>query len=263
MQATAVILGSAFGPDFAKRFDPAPLSVKTEWGIAKVHVFAEAPRSAPAYAIFRHELPHRLLPNQINYRANAAALRQLDCRALLVNSSVGVLDPKIPLFHPMLVSDLLMPENRLPDGSACTMFPQPVSGQGHLALDEGLLSSALSEAVHALDPKSVRPARQGLVFAYAGGPRTKTPAENAALARLGAQVNSMTLAPEIVLANELEIPCAALVAGHKLSIPGVAIPDGAGIAASLEKAREATERLLLSFLSKVGPAPFRNRIHRF
>ena len=50
-----------------------------------------------------------------------------------------------------------------------------------------------------------------VVFGYAPGPRTKTAAENAMWARLGADVASMTLAPEIVLANELEIPCAALV----------------------------------------------------
>ena len=34
---------------------------------------------------------------------------------------------------------------------------------------------------------------------------------------MGADVNSMTLAPEVILASELLIPCSGLVVGHKYS----------------------------------------------
>jgi len=263
MGSVAVILGSAFGADFAEHFEPAPRVERTPYGEAALHRFKGAGREA--YAIFRHGSPHRLLPNQINYRANAAALRQAGCGALLLNSSVGVLDPSIPLFRPMLLTDLAMPENRLPDGSACTLFTAPEPGQGHLVPREGLFSPALNRAIEALAPGgTLEPPPSGeLVFHYAGGPRGKTPAENRMLARLGAHVNSMTLAPEAVLANELEIPCAGLVVGHKYSVPGVANPDGSDLGESLRKAREATEAILRAFLRKGAPVPFGNAIHRF
>ena len=51
-----------------------------------------------------------------------AALHELGVKSLLVTSSVGVLHRRIPLFTPMLLTDLLMPYNTLPDGSTCTMF---------------------------------------------------------------------------------------------------------------------------------------------
>jgi len=67
----------------------------------------------------------------------------------------------------------------------------------------------------------------GVVFAYVPGPRTKTPAENAAWRLAGADVNSMTLGPEVVLAAELGVPTAAVVVGHKRSGKGGGLrPEG-------------------------------------
>jgi len=263
-KSVAVILGSAFEAAFLDHFAPEPVRLDTAFGGASVHAF-KTPGKHPAYALFRHGLPHRLLPHQINYRANAAALRELDCGALLVNSSVGLLDARLPLFKPMLLTDLVMPDNRLPDGSACTSFVEPSAGQGHLVPREGLFSPALNRAIGALAPPGLpHPPETGeLVFFYAGGPRTKTPAENRLLADSGVHVNSMTLAPEVILANELGIPCAGLVVGHKYSVPGVANPDGQGLADSLRDAREATAEILLEFLRRGEPVPFGNHIHRF
>jgi 5'-methylthioadenosine phosphorylase len=263
MSALAVILGSAFDQSVPAQLALTPREIPTAWGTQLLYETAPAAGGHRACVLFRHGLPHRLLPNQINYRAQAAALRQLGCRALLINSSVGVLDPAIPLFTPMLVSDLLMPENRLPDGSTCTMFVEPSPEHGHLVVNEGLFSTALSAQIHAFAPDLVRPATAGLIFAYAGGPRTKTAAENQMLARLGAQVNSMTLAPEVVLANELGIPCAGLVVGHKYSVPGVANLPESGIRESLEASRIATENILIDFLRRGTPVPFANHLYRW
>ncbi|MGJ3243589.1 MAG: 5'-methylthioadenosine phosphorylase [Opitutales bacterium] len=261
--SVAVILGSAFETGFPEHFEPEPIRVPTPFGTASLLVCKGTDR--PAYALFRHGLPHRLLPHQINYRANAAALRELDCGALLVNSSVGVLDERLPLFEPMLLTDLVMLDNRLPDGTACTLFTGPTTDQGHLVPRDGLFSTALNRQIEGLAPPGLprHPETGDLVFYYAGGPRTKTPAENRLLAEQGVHVNSMTLAPEIILANELGIPCAGLVVGHKYSVPGVANPDGADLSDSLRRARGATERILLDFLRSGEAVPFGNHIHRF
>jgi len=258
--AIAVVLGSAFDRSLPGQLKWETREINTPWGAQIVFALSDSPR--PAYVLFRHGLPHRLLPNQINYRAQAAALHALGVGALVINSSVGVLDAGIPLNTPMLVSDLLMPENRLPDGSACTLFVEPSDEHGHLVLNEGLFSRSLSRQVQSFAPTAIRPIDAGLVFAYAGGPRTKTPAENRALAQTGAQVNSMTLGPEVVLANELGIPCAGLVVGHKYSVPGIANPPEGGIRDSLEAARLATEQVLVRFLREGSPVPFGNHLYR-
>jgi 5'-methylthioadenosine phosphorylase len=261
----AAILGSAFDVRPPDGIGFTPIEVRTPWGVQEVHRVDGVRR--PAFAIFRHGLPHRLLPHQINYRAQAAALRQLDCGALLITSSVGVLDRALPLFQPLLLCDLLMLGNRLPDGSPCTMFVEaPGAGgrtelaPGHLVVSGGLFSRPLSAQVAALGQAP----QASVVFAYAEGPRTKTAAENRMWAALGAQVNSMTVGPEVVLANELEIPCAGLVVGHKYSLPGAEAPaDHGAVSASLVESRRALDRIVLEFLRRAEVAPFENHIFRF
>ncbi len=254
--SAAVILGSAFAGGAALRLKPE--TVETPFGAWTLY-------RTPAGGLvsFRHGLPHRWLPHQIPYRAQAWALKAAGATHLLVTSSVGVLRREIPLFAPLVAADLLFPDNRLPDGSACTVWPEPVPGHGHLLVHDGLFSTALSDRLARVVHRVTGGEPPRVVFAYAGGPRGKTPAENRYWAALGADVNAMTLAPEVVLANELEIPTAGLCVGHKRSVPGESVPGDAGIAASLDASRDATAAVVAAWLSDDEPVPFANEIYRF
>jgi len=261
MKSIAVILGSAFSTDSFRELNPQKKVISTDFGAQALYKVEG--QKHPVYLLFRHSLPHRLLPHQINYRAQAAALKKVNCCALLVSSSVGVMDAGLPLFKPMLVRDLMMPENRLPDGSVCTMFDEPSDEHGHLVLNEGLFSRALSNQICELAGDIIVEAGKDIVFAYACGPRGKTKAENNMWIKLGAHVNSMTLAPEVILANELEIPCAGLVVGHKYSVPGKNNPNEDDVSSSLEESRTAMKELILAFIQHGTPVEFANHIYRF
>jgi 5'-methylthioadenosine phosphorylase len=262
MPCVAAILGSAFQKMLPEELDLEAEGVPTPWGRQTVYRVLDAER--PAYVIFRHGVPHRLLPNQINYQAQAAALGELGCQALLVTSSVGVLDQDVPLYRPLLVDDLIMLDNRLPDGRACTMFEEPSEDHGHLILNEGLFASALSDQIRSIAADVDAPVADDVVFAYVGGPRSKTAAENRVWPQLGAQVNSMTLAPEVILANELEIPCAGLVVGHKYSVPGVNPPESEdALADTLARSRKQQERIVTTFLQNGEPVDFPNQVFHF
>lgn len=261
MKSVAVILGSAFDESSPDDLGLQPLEVGTRWGAVTLY---QCEREAHrAFVLFRHEVPHRLLPNQVPYRAQAEALANVECGALLVTSSVGVLDPALPLNAPMLVADIITMDNRLPDGSACTMHVDPLENQSHLILSEGLVSRALNDQLIRLATEEGIELGPEVVFGYVGGPRSKTRAENRMWAGLGAQVNSMTLAPEIILANELEIPAAGLVIGHKYSVPTDDAPDRRTIAQSLEDSRRAHRALLLAFLERGQAVEFGNHLYRY
>ena len=261
--SVAVILGSAFEEPTLGGRALEPRSVQTRFGEALLHRYRRED-GLDAWVSFRHGVPHRYLPTQINYRAQAAALEQVECDALLATSSVGVLDPRLPLDAPLLVSDLLMPDNRLPDGTACSMFPEPQPGQWHLVLDEGIISAALNEQVATLCQGAGFPVAGEALFLYAMGPRTKTAAENALWARLGAQVNSMTVGPELVLAAEQGMPASALVVGHKYSRPGLRERlDRETMDDTLLTGRQLMGALALAFLEGARGVPFNNSFYRY
>jgi len=254
-EVAAVVLGSAFSESLPVELDAAlsPETVGSPFGAVQVHRH----RPTGGLVLFRHGRPHRYLPHQIPWRAQASALAQLGVDALLLTSSVGVLDPQIPPFVPHLAADLLMPDNRLPDGTACTMWPTPTPGQAHLVVDRGLFDPALGDW---LARRFDLPERR-LTFAYVPGPRTKTAAENALLKQLDVHVNSMSIGPEVVLANELGIPTAAVLTGHKAS--GSGAPDPAELARTLDRARDATLTLAIRFLAEAPKLPFGNHLYRF
>ncbi len=257
--SVAVSLGTAFGTPVLGDALLEPVEVRTAFGEVVLYRWHEE-----AWVLFRHGLPHRYLPSQIPYRAHAAALHEVGCEALLVTSSAGVLDRSLPLDRPIPVADLLMPDNRLPDGTACTMFVEPQPDQHHLVLDEGLLSHDLTSQVEAFAAERGWAPAPRSVFAYVQGPRTKTEAENLYWAQLGAQLNAMTIGPELVLANELGICCAAICVGHKYSGPG---PQDRieewQIRDSLEIGRQVIEGLAIDFLERALPTVFRNRVWAF
>lgn len=258
--ATVAILGSAYGEACLGNVLLSKTKISTPLGIVSLYKHP----TLEAYALFRHGIPHTYLPNQIPYRAHAWALKEIGCKALLVTSSVGVLDESLPLDRPMIVNDLVMPENRLPDGTACTLWREKDKNQGHLVLGEGLFSKKLSDDLEKLIQNEDYPLVPRVLFAYVQGPRTKTAAENALLAKQGIQVNSMTLGPEVVLANELEIPAAALVIGHKYSLPGKKERlQKAEIKDSLDKSKEIFDKTALAFFKAAPKAEFQNRIYRY
>ncbi len=259
--AVAVILGSAFSEPKLSEIVLEPVSIDTPFGAVTLYRY---PERQDAWVLFRHGVPHRYLPHQIPFRAHTAALKSVGCGALLVTSSVGVMDADVPLFEPLLVDDLLMPENRLPDGSACSMFTVPTPGQGHLVLDEGLFNKALGQQASVIGQRIGWQPRRKVVFAYVPGPRTKTSAENIWWRRNGAVVNSMSLGPEVVLANELEIPTVAVVVGHKYSTPKASQAlDRDALAATLDLSRTAMQTYAAAWLDDAEPARFANTIYRF
>ena len=248
-----VILGSAFG-DGSGLGELVPVDVPTRFGAVVLHRHVQS----GGFVLFRHGAPHRHLPHQIPWRAHALALKAMGVHALLVTSSVGVLDPSVPMNAPHLVADLMMTSNQLGDGSPCTLWTEHHPEQGHLVLEDGLFNGVLGDW---LAGRVSIPTRR-LVFAYVPGPRTKTRAENGAPRATGAEVNSMSVGPEVVLANELEIPTVALVTGHKAS------RDGGGgtqaeIARSLDDARAANLQAIRVFLQDAPAVAFGNFIYRF
>jgi 5'-methylthioadenosine phosphorylase len=149
-----------------------------------------------------------IYPQEINYKANMFGLKQLGCSHIYTFSSVGILNPCIKPFNPIVITDLFYPNNQLHDGSVCSfnkhhLISNPIINQ--------TLMTHVKDTLNTINNKYI--IYEG-VYAHVQGPRTKTYTENKYYISLGIDVNSMTLGPELVLAKELGIPCVALGVGH-------------------------------------------------
>lgn len=257
----AVILGSSFKTLMLGEKNLTPVALEESYQNLSVYRYSGA---REAYLLFRHGLKKHLLPHQIPYRQQMKLLQTLGCKTVLITGAVGLLDTQLPLYTPLCVTDILMPDNRLPDGSACTMFDSIQLDQAHLVITDGLCSSKLTAQLQRECRHRGFITPNNLVFTYTPGPRTKTSAENIYWRQLGAHVNSMTIAPEIVLANELQMSVACLVSGHKYSTSNTSAPIHPDrLKHSLECARNAMESLICWFIEQIEVPPFANTFFKF
>lgn len=184
--------------------DQEPHVVESRFGEAEVAVLRVGPWTIGS--ISRHGKGHYHLPHTIPYRANLIALKQLGTRAVLATTTVGAVDPSVPLEKPILFDDLFFPENRLPNGELCTIFTKPGDPeQGHLIESEPFSPNLRRKMELAARDLGIE-ATVGGVYAHTSGPRFETRAEIAVLSTAGVTAVSQTCGPEAVLAGELELP---------------------------------------------------------
>jgi 5'-methylthioadenosine phosphorylase len=198
----AVISGSGFY-DFPGLDEEESRIVKTQFGDVPILVGKIEGRNLAFLA--RHGKDHSILPNMINYRANLKALKDLETQAIIATTVCGVLDPDLSLAQPVVFDDLFFPENRLPNGEACSMFKDKGDKtKGHYIFDKPFSEDLRQQIIAA----AVNPITEA-AYAHAIGPRFNTRTE-IRMMREYASFVSQTAGPEAVLSGELEIPFALL-----------------------------------------------------
>lgn len=152
----------------------------------------------------RHGVGHRLLPHEINHRANIWALRSLGVRWLISVTAVGSLREE------MAPRDIVVPDqliDRTGTGAKHTFFGNGIAA--HVGFADpycGDLRSLLLAAASLLAPK----AHERGTYLCMNGPAFSTRAEAAMHRMMGADIIGMTNAPEARLCREAEIAAAAL-----------------------------------------------------
>lgn len=181
-----------------------PRRVPTRYGHALV---TEARMGdAEVLHVSRHEPGHRRLSNQVQHRANIAALKELGADCVVAVTVCGALDPSVPLGSLIVFDDLHFLGNRLADGSICTFHHEPGDrGRGHWIYGDPFSQGVRAALLHAAIEAGV-PARDSGVYGHVDGPRFNTRAEIRTLAHAGVTAVSQTAGPETVLCGEAELP---------------------------------------------------------
>ena len=156
------------------------------------------------YFLPRHGRGHRILPTELNHRANLWALRSLNVRWIIAVTAVGSLKEE---YRPR---DVLLPDqffDRTSRREHHTFFGHGIVG--HVAFADPIsagLRSLLSEEARAAGAR----VHDGGTYVNMDGPAFSTRAESNANRQLGFDVIGMTNLPEAKLAREAEIALATL-----------------------------------------------------
>jgi 5'-methylthioadenosine phosphorylase len=152
----------------------------------------------------RHGRGHRLLPSELNHRANLWALKKLDVAWIISVSAVGSLQAK---YRPC---DIVLPNqfiDRTKQSSGHTFFGRGIAA--HIAFAEPIseeLRQLLLEATRALKGR----VHDGGTYVNMEGPAFSTRAESLTNHKLGYDVIGMTNLGEAKCAREAEIAYATI-----------------------------------------------------
>jgi 5'-methylthioadenosine phosphorylase len=156
------------------------------------------------YFLPRHGRGHRILPHEINHRANIYALRSLNVRWIISVAAVGSLQEK---YAPR---DVLLPSqfyDRTSGRAVHTFFGEGIAA--HIAFAEPIstsLRNLLAESARSLGVA----VHNGGTYVNMDGPAFSTRAESELNHRNGFDVIAMTNLPEAKLAREAEIAFATM-----------------------------------------------------
>jgi purine nucleoside phosphorylase len=154
----------------------------------------------------RHGEGHPRLSNHVTHRANVAALKELGADCVLAVTVCGAVDPSLPLGSLVVFDDLHFLQNRLADGSLCTLYDTPGDLlRGHWIYEDPFADGARGALLEACREVGVE-ARDGGCYGHVDGPRFNTRAEIRSLALAGVTAVSQTAGPETVLCGEAELP---------------------------------------------------------
>ncbi len=180
------------------------ITVETPFGSPSDKLVTGLYAGRRVYFLPRHGKGHRILPTELNHRANIWALRSLNVRWIIAVTAVGSLKEE---YHPR---DVLLPDqffDRTSRREHHTFFGRGIVG--HVAFADPIstgLRGLLAEEARATGAR----VHDGGTYVNMDGPAFSTRAESNANRQLGFDVIGMTNLPEAKLAREAEIALATL-----------------------------------------------------
>ena len=202
----------------------------------------------------RHGRGHRILPGQLNARANVDAMKRAGCTDLLAISAVGSLSESLAPGHFAAVDQFI---DRT-QGRPSTFFDSGLVA--HVSMGDPVCPRLSGFAADAVE-RAGGTVRRGATYLAMEGPQFSTRAESKLYRSWGAEVIGMTGMPEAKLAREAELPYAllAMVTDWDSWRDGEATVDVGAILAQMEAngdlARRAVEELIRSLPPRRESSP--------
>jgi 5'-methylthioadenosine phosphorylase len=184
--------------------NPTEQRVATPFGDPSDALIGGIMHGRQIYFLPRHARGHRILPHELNHRANIYALRSLNVRWIICVTAVGSLQEK---YAPR---DVLLPTqfyDRTSKRAQHTFFGEGIAA--HITFAEPI-SEKLRVILREAARKAGVKAHDGGTYVNMDGPAFSTRAESELNRHHGFDVIGMTNLPEAKLAREAEIALATI-----------------------------------------------------
>ena len=205
MAKIAIIGGSGLeNPTIFK--NPKEITIETPYGATSSGFKSGEIGGVEVVLLSRHGRKHTVPPTQVNNRANIWAIRELGCTHILATTACGSLREEISRGD-VVILDQFIDFTRFRKLTFFEEFPEGTLKQTPMATpcDTHLRNILIKKA----GELQLNFHKTGTVITIEG-PRFSTRAESNMFRTWGADVINMSTAPECILANELEIPYAAI-----------------------------------------------------
>ncbi len=185
--------------------NPTELSVTTKFGAPSSSLTIGTIGELDVVILSRHDRNHHIAPTGVPNRANIQALKDLGCTHIVATTAVGSLRDEIGRGD-FVILDQFIDFTRRRD---VTVFDTFDDGMHHVPMGDPF-DMDLSRVLHDTAQKLGIPVHKSGTVVTIEGPRFSTRAESRMFRMWGADVINMSTAPECIVANELEIPYAAV-----------------------------------------------------
>lgn len=181
------------------------MSVTTAYGAPSSPLVCGTIGEVNVVLIARHGENHQFSPTEVNYRANIAALKDAGVTKILATTACGSLKEEIQRGDFIILDQFIdFTKHR-----KTTFFDSFESGSTHPAMPDPFDEQLRDVLIECATEFGFRVHRTGTVVTIEG-PRFSSRAESKMFRILGADVINMSVASEVILANELEIPYAVI-----------------------------------------------------
>jgi len=205
MTKIAIIGGSGL-EDPALLKNPGETGVETPYGKPSSSFKTGKIEGFDVVLLSRHGREHSIPPSQVNNRANIWAIRKLGCTHILTTTACGSLREEIQRGD-MVILDQFIDFTRHREITFHDTFEK--GNLQHAAMAEPFNQVLRDKLIENAQDLKLNFHPRGTVITIEG-PRFSTRAESNMFRMWGADVINMSIAPECILANELEIPYATV-----------------------------------------------------
>src|SRR3989338_4382500 len=184
------------------------IEVNTHYGKPSSALSVGKIEGADVVILARHGKKHTIPPTQVNFRANIQALKDKGCTHILATTACGSLRREIGRGD-FVILDQFIDFTRHRKTTFFEEFPAGGENAKHTAMPDPFSEDLRKALIAAAKELKLKFHEKGTVVTIEG-PRFSTRAESKMFRIWGADVINMSVAPECILANEAQIPYAAV-----------------------------------------------------